>query len=150
LGEPAGRGAIVWSDGLSRNTGIKLLPLAALALAACAERPGVDQIAQTTMIGLAKRDILACLGEPVRRRWVAQGEEIWTYPIGVTTTNTPPWAGGLDFAALRPPLPCVVEVVMTNAHVSQVSYALPDGRALPSGRQCSFAVQACALRREQL
>jgi len=136
--------------GLSRKTTIKLLPLAALALAACAETPGVDQIAQTTMIGLAKRDVLACLGEPARRRWVAQGEETWTYPIGVTTTNTPPWGGGLNFAALRPAFPCDVQVVMTNAHVSQVSYTLPDGRALPSGSECSFAVQACALRREQL
>ncbi len=132
------------------RTAIKRLPLVGLLLAACAEKPEVDQIAQTAMIGLAKRDILACLGEPVRRQAVAEATEIWTYPVGVTTTHTPPWGAGLNLAASRPSLPCDVRLVMTNAHVSQVTYALPDGRALPSGRQCSFLVQACALRREQL
>ena len=77
----------------------------ALALAACAEKPDVDQIAQMAMIGLAKRDILACLGEPARRRAVGEGTEIWTYPVGVTTTDTPPWGAGLNFAASQPPCP---------------------------------------------
>ncbi len=122
----------------------------ALSLAACADRPVVDQIAQTTMIGLSTQDILACLGEPVRRRAVAQATEIWTYPVGYTTTDAPPWAAGLDFNLSAQPVSCDVKLVMTNARVSQVSYALPDGRALPSGRQCTFAVQACARRRERL
>ncbi len=130
---------------------IGLAPLIGLTLAACADKPTVDQIAQLAMIGLSSRDILLCMGEPVRKRWVAQATEIWTYPAGVTTTDTPPWAGGLDFAASSSgPLPCDVKLVMTNAHVSRVAYSLPDERALPTGRQCSFAVQACALRREQL
>ncbi len=120
-------------------------------LAACADRPEIDQIAQMSMIGLAKRDILACMGEPIGRRAVAQATEIWAYPAGVTTTGTPPWGAGLNFAASSSgPLPCDVRLMMTNAHVSQVTYGLPDGRALPSGRQCTFAVQACALGREQL
>ena len=129
---------------------IRLLPLAALALGACADRPELDQVAQTAMIGLSTRDIHACLGEPVHRRAVAQATEIWTYPIGVTTTDTPPWGAGLNLAASQMSLPCDVRLVMTNAHVSQVAYALPDGSALPSARQCGFAVQACAARREQL
>ena len=29
------------------------------------------------MIGLSNRDILVCMGEPVRKRWVAQATEIW-------------------------------------------------------------------------
>ncbi len=133
-----------------KNVAIWLGLPVALMLAACAEKPDVDQIAQMAMIGLAKRDILACLGEPAGRRAVGEGTEIWTYPVGVTTTGTPPWGAGLNLAALQPSLPCEVEVVMTNARVSQVTYALPDGRPLPSGRQCAFAVQACAARRQSL
>jgi len=125
-------------------------PLLALVLAACAEKPEVDQIAQQAMIGLSKRDILACMGEPARRRALGEGTEIWTYASGFTTTDTPPWAAGLDFALSAKPAACAVTVVMTNARVSQVAYGMPDGRPLPSGRQCSFAVQACALRRERL
>ena len=63
---------------------------------------------------------------------------------GVTTTDSPPWAPGLNFAALPPPGPCDVRLVMTNRHVSEVLYGTPDGRGLPSGRQCSFAVWTCA------
>ncbi len=132
------------------RTSIRLLPLVGLALAACAEGSGVDQIAETAMIGLSTQDILACLGEPAHRRSVAQGTEIWAYPIGVTTADTPPWGAGLNFAILQPALPCDVRLVMTKAPVSQVTYALPAGRALPSARQCSFAVAPCARRRELL
>jgi hypothetical protein len=133
---------------LGKRTAIALAPLVALALAACAERPTVDQIAQQDMIGLSKRTILACMGEPARRRAFGEGTEIWTYPVGVTTTDSPPWAVGLNFSALTPPAPCDVLVVTTNAHVSQVSYLMPDGRGLPSGRQCTFAVQTCARLRQ--
>ena len=43
-----------------------------------------DQIAQQRMIGLSKKDILACLSAP--RWWAALGEgtEIWTYVDGQT------------------------------------------------------------------
>jgi LmbE family N-acetylglucosaminyl deacetylase len=132
------------------RTKIRLLPLVGLSLAACADKPEVDEVAQTAMIGLSSRDIQACLGEPARRRRVAQATEIWTYPVGYTATEAPPWAAGLDFALSAKPVVCDVRLVMTNAHVSQVTYALPDARALPLGRQCVFAVQACALRRERL
>lgn len=136
---------------MTLKTAIKILPLVGLMLTACADEPTVDQIAQMAMIGLSQRDILVCMGEPVRRHWVAQATEVWTYPVGVTTTHTPPWGGGLNLAASSSgPLPCDVKLVMTNAHVSQVAYSLPDDQALPSGRECRFLVQACALRREQL
>ena len=132
------------------NTAIWLAPLLALALAACAERPEVDQIAQMDMIGLSKTDILACMGAPALRHALGEGTEIWTYAVGYTTTDSPPWTAGLNFSLSAKPAPCDVHVVMTNANVSQVSYLMPDGRPLPSGRQCAFAVQACARRRELL
>ena len=124
--------------------------LLAAALGACADRPEIDQIAQVAIIGLSRTDIRACLGEPAGRRHVGQATEIWSYPDGVTTTETPPWAIGLDFSVLEPRENCDVKLIMTNGRVSQVNYSLPDGRALPLGRQCSFAVQECARRRELL
>lgn len=127
---------------------LALAPLIALASGAGADPAEVDQIAQETMIGLLKRDILACMGEPARRRAADHGIEIWTYASGTTTTKTPIWALGLDFSAWAGPAPCDVKVVLTNAVVSEVGYVMPDGRALPSGRQCSFAVQPCARLRE--
>jgi hypothetical protein len=127
---------------------IRLAPLLVLTVGACAERPEVDQIAQQDVIGLSKKDIVACMGEPATRRALAEGTEIWTYAAGTTTTSSPPWAVGLNFSAIAPPSACDVKIVMTNAHVSQVAYRMPDGSALPSGRQCAFAVQACARRRE--
>ena len=129
---------------------IRLAPLLALTMSACAERPEVDQIAQQDMIGLSKKDILACMGEPAARRGLSEGTEIWTYAGGTTTTSSPPWAAGGASALKLRPAACDVKIIMTNAHVSQVAYRMPDGSALPSGRQCSFAVQACARRRELL
>jgi hypothetical protein len=118
--------------------------LAALFLSGCAEAPETDPLAQATMIGLSKRDILACMGPPLWRTASAQATEIWTYRTGLTTTDSPPWSVGANFSALTPPAPCDVRIVMTNAHVSRIAYALPDGLALPSGRQCSFPVSSCA------
>ncbi len=135
---------------MGTRAAIRLAPLLVLTMSACAERPEVDQIAQQDMIGLSKRDILACMGAPAQRHALGEGTEIWTYAVGTTTTDSPPWAAGLNFSALPPPAPCDVRVIMTNARVSQVGYEMPDGRALPSGRQCTFAVEACARRRELL
>jgi hypothetical protein len=101
-------------------------------------------MAQKAFVGLSKRDILACMGEPERRTAPAQATEIWTYQSGATTRDSPPWAAGLNFSALAPSSPCDVRIILTNAHVSQVAYAMPDGRALPTGRQCFFAVAPCA------
>ncbi|MBV8105758.1 MAG: hypothetical protein JO223_14255 [Hyphomicrobiales bacterium] len=135
---------------MGTGAAIRLAPLLALTMSACAERPEVDQIAQQDVIGLSKRDIVACMGEPITRRALGEGTEIWTYAGGMTTTLSPPWAVGLNFSALGPQDACDVRIVMTNARVNEVTYRMPDGRALPSGRQCAFAVQACARRRELL
>ena len=90
------------------------------------------------MIGLSKRQILTCMGTPAYRRAAAEATEVWTYP-GVTVSDTPPWAAGLDFATRRGSEICEARLVMTNGRVSQVSYGLPGGRGLFSGRQCVFA-----------
>ncbi len=118
--------------------------LAASGASGCAQAPETDTLAQTRMIGLSERDVLACLGPPARRTAPAEATQIWTYRSGVTTTDSPPWAFGTNFSMLSPPQTCDVGIIMTNAHVSQVAYAMPDGHPLPSGRQCSFPVWTCA------
>ena len=130
---------------MNGNALVRLGALAALALGGCAEAPQTDPIAQARMIGLSERAVLACMGPPARVTKPAQATEIWSYRSGVTTTDSPPWAVGTNFSLLlAPDAPCDVRIVMTDARVSQVAYALPDGRALPTGRQCSFPVWTCA------
>ena len=116
-----------------------------LALTECeAGQPEVDQIAQQSMIGLAKKKILACMGAPAKRVRIGS-TEIWTYPSGYLWTEGPAWAIGLNLGA--PPFGprglCNVKVVTTNARVSQVIYSGPDGGDLPLGQQCIFAVENC-------
>jgi hypothetical protein len=121
-----------------------MLPLS-LALAGCeASRPGVDQTAQQSMIGLSKKKVLACLGTPPRRVRIGS-TEVWTYPSGYLWTQGPPWAIGLNLGAppLGPSGPCNVKLVMTNSAVSQVNYSVPGGGELPLGQQCIFSVENC-------
>jgi hypothetical protein len=135
---------------MGNSIAVRFGAIVALILAGCAEAPDIDPIAQQAMIGLSKEDIFACMGEPAKRRALGEGTEILTYASGRTATDTPPWAFGLNFSAWAAPALCDVRVVMTNGRVSQVGYLMPDGRALPSGRQCSFSAQPCARRRELL
>jgi len=123
---------------------LSALPLA-LALAGCeSSPPEVDQIAQQSMIGLAKKTILACMGAPAKRVKIGS-TDIWTYPFGYLRTEGPAWAIGLNLGAppFGPSGPCDVKVVMTKARVSQVTYSRPDGGDLPLGQQCIFAVENC-------
>ena len=119
----------------------------ALALGGCAEAPETDPLAQKTMISLSERAVLACMGAPSRITRPGEATEIWTYRTGVTTTDSPPWSVGTNFSLLAPDAPCDVRIVMTNRRVSQIAYLMPGGRALPSGRQCSFPVWTCAALR---
>lgn len=127
---------------------LAMLPLL-LGLGGCdAGRPEVDQIAQQSMIGLAKKKILACMGAPAKRVTIGS-TEIWTYPSGYMWTEGPAWAIGLNLGAppFGPRGPCNVKVVMTNARVSQVTYSAADGGDLPLGQQCVFAVESCVRAR---
>jgi hypothetical protein len=105
----------------------------------------VDQVAQQSMIGLSKRDILACFGEPAGRAKAGQATEIWTYVGGRMRGYGPQWAIGLNtnLVPFAPPGSCDVVLVMTNARVSEVGYAAVDGGALPLGQECLFSVERC-------
>jgi hypothetical protein len=118
--------------------------IALLALGGC-QPLETDQVAQQSMIGLSKRHILACVGEPARRARAGQATEIWTYSGGQMRGYGPQWAIGLN-TNLPPfawPATCEVKLVMTSAHVSQVLYTAADGEALPLGRECLFPVESC-------
>jgi hypothetical protein len=120
--------------------------LAALALEGCEGQPlEVNQVAQQSLIGLSKRDILACLGQPAGRAAAGQATEIWTYVGGQMRGYGPQWAIGLNTNLLpfASPGNCDVVLVMTNAHVSQAGYAAVDGQALPLGQECLFPVERC-------
>jgi hypothetical protein len=128
------------------KSAVTLAFIAALLLSACEGEPlEVNQIAQQSMIGLSKRDILACLGRPAQRAPAGQATEIWTYVGGQMRGYGPQWAIGLNtnLIPFTPPGSCDVVLVMTNAHVSEAGYAAIDGGALPLGRECVFPVERC-------
>ena len=118
--------------------------VAALTLGAC-QPLETDQVAQQSMIGLSKRDILACFGQPAQRVPSGQATEIWTYVGGQMRGYGPQWAIGLNtnLVPFAPPGGCDVVLVMTNARVSEVGYAAVDGGALPLGQECLFSVERC-------
>ena len=118
--------------------------IGALMLGGC-QPLEVDQVAQQSMIGLSKRDILACFGEPAGRAKAGQATEIWTYVGGRMRGYGPQWAIELNtnLVPFAPPGSCDVVLVMTNARVSEVGYAAVDGQPLPLGQECLFPVEAC-------
>lgn len=114
---------------------------ASFGLAQAAE---VDQIAQQKMIGLSKKTIRICMGAPARRLAIGS-TDIWTYRSGSAEVEGFFLASGVNGMAswFGPDRFCNVNVIMTNARVSQITYAAPDGRPLPLGEQCLFAVSNC-------
>jgi hypothetical protein len=126
------------------NKSVAALGLAAALLGGC-QPLEVDQVAQQSMIGLAKRDILACMGEPAQRVPAGQGTEIWTYAGGRMRGYGPQWAIGLNtnVAPFTAGGSCDVVLVMTNARVSQAGYTAADGLSLPLGQECLFPVERC-------
>ncbi len=105
----------------------------------------VDQVAQQSMIGLSKRDILACFGRPAARVSSGQATEIWTYVGGRMRGYGPQWAIGLNtnLIPFAPGGHCDVVLVMTNDRVSQVGYTAVNGGNLPLGQECVFSVESC-------
>ena len=123
-----------------------LAAIVLIALGGCQSEPlETDQVAQQSMIGLSKRDILACFGQPAQRVPSGQATEIWTYTGGQMRGYGPQWAIGLNtnlvpFAARGS---CDVVLVMTNARVSEVGYTAVDGGKFPLGQECVFSVERC-------
>jgi hypothetical protein len=116
----------------------------AFAWFAAAQAAEVDQIAQQKMIGLSKKKLRLCMGPPAHR--IAVGStDIWTYRSGRAQVEGFFLASGVNGMAswFGSDRLCSVNIVMTNARVSQIAYAGPDGRPLPIGEHCDFAVENC-------
>jgi hypothetical protein len=118
--------------------------IAALTLSGC-QPLEIDQVAQQSMIGLSKHEILACLGQPAQRVPTGQATEIWTYTGGQMRGYGPQWAIGLNtnLVPFTAGGNCDVVVVMTNAHVSEIGYTAVDGTKFPLGQECVFSVERC-------
>ena len=130
---------------MRKRVGTLLGLLPALFVIGCQAVPEADQVAQRSMIGLSKRDVLVCLGRPAWRAPVGQGTEIWTYSGAQARGYGPQWAIGLN-TNLPPfawPGLCDVRLVMTNSRVSQVSYGAAGGGPPPLGEECLFPVERC-------
>ena len=115
-----------------------------LALSGC-QPLEVDQVAQQSMIGLSKRDILGCFGRPATRVSSGEATEIWTYVGGQMRGYGPQWAIGVNtnLIPFTPGGSCDVVLVMTNGHVSEVGYTAVSGSSLPLGQECVFSVESC-------
>lgn len=104
-----------------------------------------DQIAQQKMIGVSARGVRACMGAPAKKSIIG-ATQIWVYPSGSALVEGGPLSLGVNGMAsfFGDGGPCNVNIVLTNAAVSQIYYSAPDGGPLPLGALCTFAVGACA------
>jgi hypothetical protein len=129
-----------------KRASIKSGAVAFFGLAACAAAAAeVDQIAQQKMIGLSAKRILACMGRPAEKMIIGS-TQVWTYPRGSVWVEGGPFSPGVNGMAsfFGADIACKVNVVLTNAAVSQINYAAADGGPLRLGEQCLFAVRDCA------
>lgn len=101
------------------------------------------------MIGMAKEDVLACMG-PAKKKDVAGETEVWQYKSTDNTRGGPSnsvkmtdyWRSGYSE---RSDSFCLVNIVMKNNIVTRVNYTGPtaSGLLVPSDEQCGFAVANC-------
>lgn len=130
---------------------VGVVSLTAIVVCGCEiQRAQEASDAQTTMVGLSKEQVLACMGSPAGMAAVGS-TEVWTYNSGNDRTDTEGWAsawGGWSSAfgvggSTKTSRSCKISVVMTAARVSRVNYAGPTGGWLTHGEQCAFAVENC-------
>jgi hypothetical protein len=99
---------------------MRILGIVALgaALGGCAlERAEIAQKAQSSMIGMPKEQVLACMGPPVNK--ATEGKtEVWAYSTS-PTINMDRGSGSTRY--------CNVNITMNAGAVSDVSYQGPTG-----------------------
>ncbi len=130
---------------------IGVLVLTAVAVGACEiQRAQQASDAQTTMVGMEKEQVLACMGPPAGMAALG-GTEVWTYNSGNGRTDTDAWAsawGGWRSAfgvgsSSSTSRFCKIDVVMNGGRVARVNYTGPTGGLLTDGEQCAFAIRNC-------
>jgi hypothetical protein len=112
----------------------------AAASASCAlQRAQVANTAQSSMIGLTKEQLLACMGPPLNKA-TEGATEVWSYGSGNNRTDVDSIGAGSAIVRSRH---CTVNVTMTSGEVSAVNYVGPTGGLLSPNEQCAFAVNNC-------
>ena len=138
------------------------------------DRAQTAAAAQTAMIGMAKAEVLACMGVP-QAKAIEGNVEVWSYSsgngrtdsfsssysstnavaacvaqatrVGNTVYGAGVAAGSSETSSLgvgtRRSRACTVNVVLTDAKVSRVSYSGPTGGVLTKGEQCAYVVESC-------
>ncbi len=131
------------------------LGCAAMLLAGCTVNRAQDaETAQTKMMGLSQERLLACMGEPANKA-VEGNRAVWSYnseseqsPRHFCTLELVTLIGPSCVDWFSPPTPplkraCTVNIVMSNARVTQVNYVGPTGESLTHGEQCRSAIENC-------
>jgi hypothetical protein len=140
---------------MNRGRVLLIAFLAGLLACSCADtqRAEVAKEAKTSMIGMTKEQVLACMGAPAQQA-VAGETEAWSYPsggdtktFGSATSFTNPYVPfgqahvyGSSHSAHRY---CVVSIVMAGGRVAAVNYTGRTGGWATQGEQCAFAIQNC-------
>lgn len=120
-----------------------------LLLASCADnkfhRAEVAKEAQTALVGMPRKELLACAGVPVRSA-VDGTTEFMTYVGGgdstgaaVATTNGNVGVGVVSTKHRY----CEVTFVLENGIVQKLNYAGRTGGYATEGEQCAYVVQGC-------
>lgn len=151
-----------------------MLGVAACVLAGCVTtRAQTANEAKSTMVGMSKERVLACMGTP--ERTMTEGStEVWTYASGGenrslsvssataqgrgTTTATGQLTGNVyagqatsnatvtafgSGSTVTRRRYCDVHIVMRSGVVQAVNYSGRTGGLLTEGEQCAYAVQNC-------
>jgi hypothetical protein len=117
------------------------LPLGVILSACAMQRAEVANDAQNKMLGLAKEQVLACMGPPVNKATVG-ATEVWSYDSGNGFTASS-YGNGFASSSTRH---CTVNVTMTNGTVSALNYMGPTGGLLSPNEQCAYAVANCVAK----
>jgi hypothetical protein len=114
------------------------------ALAACGyQRAQVVNEAPTLMMGMPKEQLLACMGQPVRKANEGPAE-VWSYNSGDGSVD-PMVVRSENFSGPPPSnqASCIVNITIAGGRVSKMSYLSPEGEPMKTNTQCSYALQKC-------
>jgi len=114
------------------------------------QRAEIASQAKSSMIGMTKENVLACMGAPAQHAEAGE-TEVWSYPSGGDTNSLGSASGSTnslgDTNAVGSSSTvhryCIVNIVMTGGRVSAVNYNGRTGGWASQGEQCAFAVQNC-------
>ena len=126
------------------STGCSVVDVIRAALDPRVARAQVAEAAQTEMIGMSAKQVLACMGPPVSQA-SAGNTDAWSYysSSNVAVGTVQPVLPGQAATVTASQGYCTTTVTMTNGRVSQLSYQGYTGGILARNQQCGYAVARC-------